>query len=73
MEYHKINSLILFNFAMHYYLTETANKINNELKSIETLPTLPKAMTPKTNFLFADELALLSIHPRRAKAGSKHI
>ncbi len=63
-----INSPILFNFAMYYFLKDSASRINTRLKIIEDLPQTPKAMTPDNNFKWADDLAsLLRVHPKRAK------
>ena len=63
-----INSPILFNFAMYYFLSETSEIINRRLRAYCGLPNLPDPMTPKRNFLWADDLAsLLQTHPNRAK------
>jgi len=63
-----ISSPILFNFAMFYFLSETAQIINLRIRQNCGLPNLPDPMTPGRNFLWADDLAtLLKAHPRRAK------
>lgn len=63
-----VNSPILFNFAMYYFLTEAADLINRRIRQSCGLPNLPSPMTPKLNFLWADDLAtLLKVHPNRAK------
>jgi len=63
-----INSPILFNFAMYYFLTDCSNRINLRIQLLEQRQISPKVMTPETNFLWADDLAsLLRVHPQRAK------
>ena len=63
-----INSPILFNFAMFYFLTEAAELINRRIRQSCGLPSLPNPMTPELNFLWADDLAtLLKVHPNRPK------
>ena len=63
-----INSPILFNFAMYYFLTEAATIVNMRIRLSCGLPKLPDPMTPRKNFLWADDLAtLLKVHPNRAK------
>ncbi len=63
-----INSPILFNFAIYYFLSDAAERINTSLKVLEALPIKPEAMSPDRNFKWADDLAsLLQVHPNRAK------
>jgi len=63
-----INSPILFNFAMFYFLTDAAKRSNFKVQLAEFLPRPPRAMTPDTNFLWADDLAtLFRVHSKRAK------
>ncbi len=63
-----INSPILFNYAMFYYLTEASNQINSKIQFECGFLNTPNVMTPEKNFLFADDLAsLIKAHPNRAK------
>ena len=63
-----INSPILFNFAMFYFLTEAAVVINRRIRDSCGLHHLPNPISPDKNFLWADDLAsLLQVHPNRAK------
>ena len=63
-----INSPILFNFAMFFFLSEAASIINQRKRQSCGLPKLPDLIIPKKNFLWADDLAtLLKAHPNRAK------
>lgn len=63
-----VNSPILFNFAMQYFLSDAAERINKRLQHWDQLPLPPKAMTPEKNFKWADDLAtLLQVNPKKAK------
>lgn len=63
-----INSPILFNYAMFYFLSEAATKINLRIQQLCGFPHIPKIMSPENNFLWADDLAtLIKAHPNRAK------
>ncbi len=63
-----INSPILFNFAMYYFLSEAARTINYKIQFSCHLPQGITVMTPEKNFLWADDLAsLIKAHPHRAK------
>ncbi len=63
-----INSPILFNFAMFYFLTEAASTINSRVLQLSGLPNAQGIMKPENNFLWADDLAsLIKAHPNRAK------
>jgi len=63
-----INSPILFNYAMYYFLTEAATNINRKIHELYIQPSARFVLTPENNFLWADDLAsLIKAHPKRAK------
>ena len=67
-----INSPILFDFAMYYFLTDASERINLRIQLLDQLSITPKVMTRKGNFTWADDLAsLLTVHRKKAKTWIK--